>query len=157
VEQCDDTDKPGYQRVCFEITSYCDGFATPFAFDFHIQSLGMDLSRRSWRDPTTGQETEVNLSFPDETRLIPEEETARLTIAIDYFMQIPPSLILFEATSAATATRGCDAFLSISTPRGTDLLPAGGNDMDYFLAQRDFIPMVLIAHVQVPYLLPEVR
>lgn len=161
VDVCTDTDKPGYQRACFEISTYCDGHATPFDFTISIVAVGLDLQKRKFRDPTTGEEFEINMNFPDSTR-IPEDDptTARLVIAVDYPMVIPPSLLAFAALSGATATRGCDAFLAISSPQtklhphGTGLFGSGASDMDYFLAEEDFVPMTLTSTVEIPYLLP---
>jgi len=157
--ECRDTDKPGYQRVCIEISTYCDGLGTPFGFNIHIQAVGLDGNPRRWRDPQTGQETEVNLDFTDSTKLTPTGDSAVLIIAVDYLMAIPPSLLMFAALSGATATKGCDAFLALSSPQtrlhpyGTELFGSGGSDMDYFLAERDFVPMTLQTTLEIPYLL----
>lgn len=162
VEQCRDTDKAGYQRACFEITTYCDGHPTPFDFTISIVAVGLDLQKRRFTDPTTGEEFEINLNFTDSTRIPADDpSTAVLTVAVDYPMAIPPTLLAFAALSGATATRGCDAFLAISSPltrthpHGTGLFGSGASDMDYFLAEEDFVPMTLTSTLEVPYLLRE--
>jgi hypothetical protein len=163
VHECRDTDKPGYQRACIEVSTYCGNLATPFDFTIHIQATGLDGQLRRWTDEQTGEQAEINLNFTDSTKLTADGDQAILIIAVDYPFTLPPSLLMFAALSGATATKGCDAFLALSSPQtrlhphGTGLFGSGAEDQDYFLAEEDFVPMALMTKLEIPYLLPEVR
>lgn len=160
IEFCRDTERSGYQRVCIEFTTYCDGLGTPFPITVDIIGVGLDLREREYTDDLTGQKTKMALHLVDETKMTEDGDQAILVVAFDYPIAIPPTLLKIAALTASTATRGCDMFVAMSSPQtrlhphGTGLLPTGGNDMDYFLAEQDFIPMTATLTLEVPYLLP---